>query len=62
MQSTFHVVIAEESGAAGLQDEEVSLADLAGEPGPVAVKCFTFHCKAGLALAGRGRTVVEINQ
>ena len=63
MQSTFHVVIAEESGGSRVAGpKKLSLADLAGEPGPVAVKCFTFNCKAGLALAGRGRTVVEVNQ
>ena len=63
MQSTFNAVIAEESGGSRVAGpKKLSLADLAGEPRVVGVTYSTFDCKAGLALAGRGRKVVEINQ
>ena len=62
MQSTFHAVIAEESGGRRVAGpKKLSLADRPGEPGPVAIKCFAFNCKAGVP-SGHGRTVVEINQ
>lgn len=63
MQSTFHVVIAEESeGSRVAGPKKLSLADPPVEPGPVAAKCFTFNCKAGLAPSSHSRTVVDINQ
>lgn len=63
MQSTFNAVIAEESGGGRVAGpKKLSLADLTGEPRVVVATYSTFDCKAGLALASRGRTVVEINQ